>query len=285
MAKSSYDDWDTTAGNNLDIGGISIAENCPAANINNAIRELMAQLKTLNIATTDDTPGRLLNIQTFTSSGTYTPTSGTTNAHIKMVGGGGGGGGADSDDVDEVGLGSGGGAGGYVEGYLDVSAGGYTASITIGSGGTAGDISGGTTVQPGDGSNTVYDDGTVTWTAGGGIAGVTAQDSTGDPVRGGNGGAATAVGALFAYRGAPGENAYGSGFYREASGGVGGSTVFGGGGRAGVANSVGGVGDKLAGNDGDGYGSGGGGAASAGVVTSAAGGAGAPGFVIIFEYA
>ena len=44
MAKNSIDDWDETAGSNLDIGGINIAENCPAANINNAIREMMSQL-------------------------------------------------------------------------------------------------------------------------------------------------------------------------------------------------------------------------------------------------
>lgn len=43
MSKDNVFDWDTTAGNNTDIGGIDIAEGCEAANINNAIREMMAQ--------------------------------------------------------------------------------------------------------------------------------------------------------------------------------------------------------------------------------------------------
>ena len=44
MAKNSVSDWDTTANNNTDVGGINIAENCPAANVNNAMREIMAQV-------------------------------------------------------------------------------------------------------------------------------------------------------------------------------------------------------------------------------------------------
>ena len=46
MSKSAYSDWDTTAANNTDVGGINIGENCAMANLNNAIREMMAQLKT-----------------------------------------------------------------------------------------------------------------------------------------------------------------------------------------------------------------------------------------------
>lgn len=45
MAKNTFLDWDTTANNNSDVGGINIAEGCPPSNINNAIRETMAQLK------------------------------------------------------------------------------------------------------------------------------------------------------------------------------------------------------------------------------------------------
>lgn len=48
MAKNAVSDWDTTAANNTDIGGISIAEGCAMANLNNAMREIMAQIKTLN---------------------------------------------------------------------------------------------------------------------------------------------------------------------------------------------------------------------------------------------
>lgn len=46
MAKSKTSDWDTTNGNNTDIDGINIAEGCPAANVNNALREIMAQVAT-----------------------------------------------------------------------------------------------------------------------------------------------------------------------------------------------------------------------------------------------
>ncbi|NBS68273.1 tail fiber protein [bacterium] len=45
MAKTKISEFDTNPDNNTDIDNINIAENCPPANINNAIRELMAQLK------------------------------------------------------------------------------------------------------------------------------------------------------------------------------------------------------------------------------------------------
>ena len=48
MAKNAVSDWDTTAANNTDIGGISIAEGCAMANLNNGMREIMAQIKTLS---------------------------------------------------------------------------------------------------------------------------------------------------------------------------------------------------------------------------------------------
>lgn len=48
MAKNTVGEWDTTASANTDIGGINIAEGCAAANINNAIRELMAQVAALD---------------------------------------------------------------------------------------------------------------------------------------------------------------------------------------------------------------------------------------------
>ena len=44
MPKTSVTDYDTVAANNSDVGGINIAEGCPAAGINNAIREVMAQI-------------------------------------------------------------------------------------------------------------------------------------------------------------------------------------------------------------------------------------------------
>lgn len=47
MAKTTVSQWDTTANNNTDVGGISLAESVmqPPA-VNDAFREMMAQLKT-----------------------------------------------------------------------------------------------------------------------------------------------------------------------------------------------------------------------------------------------
>ncbi len=44
MAKTSLLDWSATAASNTDIGGIDIGEGCPAANVNNGMRETMAQM-------------------------------------------------------------------------------------------------------------------------------------------------------------------------------------------------------------------------------------------------
>jgi hypothetical protein len=45
MAKNKISEFSSTPANNTDIGGINIAEGCAPSGINNAIRELMAQLK------------------------------------------------------------------------------------------------------------------------------------------------------------------------------------------------------------------------------------------------
>jgi hypothetical protein len=45
MAKNKISEFSSTAANNTDIGGINIAEGCAPSGINNAIRELMAQIK------------------------------------------------------------------------------------------------------------------------------------------------------------------------------------------------------------------------------------------------
>lgn len=85
-------------------------------------------------------PGRLLGVQTFTASGTYTP--GTyngvtaTRAIVKAVGGGGGGGGCVATGSTTVGLASGGNEG--AEGELLVATGLTATTVTIGAAGAAG---------------------------------------------------------------------------------------------------------------------------------------------------
>ncbi len=51
MAKNKVSEYSATAANNTDIGGINIAEGCAPSGINNAIRELMAQLKDMQSGT------------------------------------------------------------------------------------------------------------------------------------------------------------------------------------------------------------------------------------------
>jgi microcystin-dependent protein len=45
MAKNKISEWSAVPANNTDIGGIDIAEGCAPSGINNAIREMMAQVK------------------------------------------------------------------------------------------------------------------------------------------------------------------------------------------------------------------------------------------------
>ena len=48
MAKNSIRDFSATAGSNTDIQSVNIDENCPASGINNALRELMVDLKNVS---------------------------------------------------------------------------------------------------------------------------------------------------------------------------------------------------------------------------------------------
>ena len=55
MAKTKISEYDSTAANNTDISNINIAEGCSPANVNNAIRSVMAQLKDLQAGLSGDT--------------------------------------------------------------------------------------------------------------------------------------------------------------------------------------------------------------------------------------
>jgi len=52
MAKTKISEYDSTAANNTDIDSINIAEGMAPSNVNNAIRQLMAHLKDMNIGST-----------------------------------------------------------------------------------------------------------------------------------------------------------------------------------------------------------------------------------------
>lgn len=81
MPKNKISEFSSTPANNTDIGGIDIAEGCAPSGINNAIRELMAQLKDQQAGTDADnfTVGGNLNVTgTSTLTGAITATAGVT---------------------------------------------------------------------------------------------------------------------------------------------------------------------------------------------------------------
>ena len=64
MAKSKVSEWDSVASNNIILNGINIDEHCPPSAVNNAIREMMAQIKDWQSGSSGDdwTSSGVLNI-------------------------------------------------------------------------------------------------------------------------------------------------------------------------------------------------------------------------------
>lgn len=208
--------------------------------------------------TWESTSGRLINVQSFTTSGTYTATAGAKNILVKCVGGGGAGGAYIS--TNNFTSGGGGGAGAYSESWLSVSsANGQT--VTIGSGGSGGAGNGGSGTGTSLGSLV---------TAGGG-SGALANNGANAGAGGAGGSAGTAN--IIASGGAAGSG----GIYDSASfglPGMGGDSLLGGGAKAAV---------NTAGSNAPGYG--GGGSGAGGSTSSRDGGDGHDGILIIYEYA
>ena len=88
MPKDKVSEWSSTPSNNTDIGGINIAEGCAPSGINNAIRELMAQVKDMQAGSDADNfvvGGNLSVTGTTTLTGATaapTPTSGDNTTKI-----------------------------------------------------------------------------------------------------------------------------------------------------------------------------------------------------------
>jgi hypothetical protein len=81
MPKNKISEFSSTPANNTDIGGIDIAEGCAPSGINNAIRELMAQLKDQQAGTDSDsfTVGGALSVAgTSTLTGAVSAPAGVT---------------------------------------------------------------------------------------------------------------------------------------------------------------------------------------------------------------
>lgn len=192
--------------------------------------------------------GRLLNIQVFTSSATYTPTSGATHAIVWCIGGGGGGGGAQSPS-----FATGGGGGGTSIAYLTSLS---PQSITIGTGGTGG-------IAPNDGT-----------------AGGTTFFGSICQATGGSGGVGTIASA--AGLGVPGGVGSGGIINISGSDGQSGATVGGCGGGTFLAGSSA-SGSYLT-SPSTGYAYGGGGQGGAAIGSDQNGAIGAAGVVIVYEY-
>jgi len=204
-------------------------------------------------------PAGPLSRQIFTADDTYVPTPGTTKVQVQMSGGGGDGG----DSVGSPGglsVGGGGGAGAALDFFID----------------GGGSITGGPVVIGGPGGPTSVTINAVVYTATPGQNGGLAFSAIGDPVTaaGGNTSAgSSAVDVVSGESGMPGIVL---------------STVFGhsgtgAGGEFGIGGNGNGVDSPGNGQAGSGFGSGGGGALS--TTASFVGGTGAPGIVIIDEYA
>jgi hypothetical protein len=215
--------------------------------------------------------GTLINVQVFTSSGTYTATSGTKSVIVDAVGGGGGGGGNSATGAGQSGAGNGGSGGSFAR--ILVSSGFSGATVTIGAAGTTGAGAAG-----GPGGTTSF--GTFLSCPGGlggGAGGATSAAVVGSSTLSPS--ACTIAGAttIFSspgYAAKTGPAVITAGTQQYSS--PGGDSPFGAGGPAVVGNSTA--------NPGLGHGSGGGGACLGASQAAVAGGAATTGLVIVYEY-
>src|SRR5579859_6997376 len=216
-----------------------------------------------------------ITVQVFTSTGTYTPTSGMKYCTIEVQAGGGGGGGAAISGAATGAIGGAGGGGGYSRKTVTAATIGASQAVTVGAtanGGTAGN-------NAGTAGNTSSVGAIVSATGGGAGSGSAASQFAN------TNGAAGGVGSSgdFNIHGGAGNPSFQSflpTIVQLVCGGNGGNSIFGAGG---IGQTVTG-GQSFTGNAGTTYGGGGAGGISTGNTAAAAGGNGAAGIVIITEY-
>lgn len=207
-----------------------------------------------------------------TTNQTYTPSAGTKYCLVEVQGGGGGGGGSGSTPSTGVSVGAGGGSGGYAKGFYPVaSLTGQT--MTIGSGGAGGNLS---PTAGSSGGQTSFGSLIV---CGGGTGGIGTNSTPPFSCYPGSGGSATG-GNILNLAGDAGTAANAS-TGNSYIAGRGGNCPLGSGGLGGTTTN--------AGKSGTGFGAGGSGSATGNNTTAPSpnvnGGAGAPGVIIIWEYA
>jgi hypothetical protein len=212
-----------------------------------------------------------INVQVFTSSGTYTPTANMVYCIIECWGAGGGGGGTAGTGGGVVAFGAGGGAGSYSRKFATASTIGGSQVVTIGAAGTgatAGNNAGGSGGDTSLGALCIGK---------GGSGGAGNAATSGAISLGGSGGIA-GTGDLTS-TGAPGTSTQ-AGSTNGIVGGAGGSSLVGGGGLALVL----GANTATTGNAGTGHASGGGGGGSAATAGAAAGGVATAGYIVVTEF-
>lgn len=230
------------------------------------------------------TTGVLIRIDTYYTAATYTvtPPGGAKSMEIEAVAGGGGAAACwITTGTSTLTITGGGSAGGYFKAYQT----GFvwsSATLTIGAAGSAGVISGCPTctgTAGGNGGNTVFTDGTNTYTAFGGIGSPTVAPSS--TIREAAPGVATPISTganILNLKGASGISGFqnNTAGYRGGQGGIPAGSFGTGSDPVLTANTIG--------NNGEGHGSGGSGCvsnAATGAANSKNGGAGAPGGAII----
>lgn len=240
----------------IEAAGLSLAK------ANNA--QLLAAMKALV------GPGRLLNVQVFTVSGSYTPTAGTKKIIVEVQAGGGAGGGTPATSSSQNSVASGGSSGQYVKSQLQVSSLSLPVTVTVGVGGSG--VAGAN--GSGGGASTF---GSVLSATGGLGGGAGTASTSAYVIQPAAARSLPTVGNIENAGGSPG----GPGILTQIGAGVsghGGSSRFAGGGNPG---SVSGGGYTQA----VGYGSGGAGSAVASSTAAQQGGSGGTGILIVWEYA
>lgn len=219
-----------------------------------------------------------INTQVFTTTGTYTPTTGMSYCYIRMCGGGAGGAGSVSTSGNLMSVGTGGGGGETSEGVFTAAAIGASKAVTIGAGGAGGNAANGSNGGTTSVGSLISANG-----GSGGLVQATAQKDA--AYAGGLGGTGTSIAGVFSFSGGAGGSCYGMSVAADGNSiaitGSGGSSTFGGG-AIGVGQYL--PGTNTGGVNGTNYGSGGSGGGSLGSASTSTGGNGAPGVVIVTEY-
>lgn len=212
--------------------------------------------------------GRFIGVQRITTTGTYTPTPGTTSIVVELVGGGGAGGGCAATGTGQYTVGGGGGSGAYTKTRLTTGFSGQT--VTIGLGGI------GITTGTNPGSSTSFG---ALASAAGGVGGESQGPSNVVfTAKGGNGGVASVSGNILNSSGTSGVYGTSGSSTTGSQGGPGAPGPFGGGG---FGSNTG----TATGFPGGGPGAGGGGSGNnPSQATARPGGNGADGIAIIWEY-